>query len=271
MKSNWQRERILIWGKTYPELSKKHIETVCTAGVTDAGRPLRLYPVPFRYLSEQFEKYQWITANVRKNTDDARPESYNIDCESIECGERVSSTMDEWGKRAAAVFANESWQFETMEMLQQAQKLTGESIGVVYPRQIKKIEIVDRGEAEIRSFDEKFRDIQEGLEAQRAQLTLFEQAIPPEMKTLEFLRARVQITWLCHGATCNGHCMQVLDWEVCELQRKCGNEGALKKLEEITNLNHYALRFFLGNLFLYPQSFMIVGLWYPKRSNLLFH
>lgn len=65
--------------------------------------------------------------------------------------------------------------------------------------------------------------------------------------------------------------MQILDWEVCELQRKCGDEDALKKLREITDLSRYNLRFFLGNLFQYPQNFMIVGLWYPRRANLLFH
>ena len=42
--------RVLIWGKTYPELSKKYVETVCTGGVREDGSPIRLYPVPLRYL-----------------------------------------------------------------------------------------------------------------------------------------------------------------------------------------------------------------------------
>jgi hypothetical protein len=32
MKLGYAEHKILIWGKTYPELSKKYIETVCTAG-----------------------------------------------------------------------------------------------------------------------------------------------------------------------------------------------------------------------------------------------
>jgi len=32
MKPGYAEHKILIWGKTYPELSKKYIETVCTAG-----------------------------------------------------------------------------------------------------------------------------------------------------------------------------------------------------------------------------------------------
>lgn len=36
--------RVLIWTKTYPELSTRYIETVCTAGVLEDGSPVR--PVP---------------------------------------------------------------------------------------------------------------------------------------------------------------------------------------------------------------------------------
>ena len=44
---NWysvvrEEKKILIWGKTYPELSTKDLETVCTGGVTEDGRPIRL-------------------------------------------------------------------------------------------------------------------------------------------------------------------------------------------------------------------------------------
>jgi hypothetical protein len=271
MASQGSRERILIWGKTYPELSSKYLETVCTAGVTESGRPVRLYPIPYRYLTEQFSKYQWITASISKNQGDARPESYKIDWDSIECGEEIPTTTDEWGKRAQMLFGNDSWQFETMEKLQDAQKADGKSIGVVVPRQIRKVDIVGRDEAEIKSFDEKVRVLKLRLYAQRAQLTLFEQAVPPEMKNLEFLKARIHIHWLCNSPECKGHKMQVLDWEVCELQRRLGDDAALKKVREITDLSRFALRFFLGNLFLHPHNFMIVGLWYPKRANLLFH
>jgi hypothetical protein len=34
--------RVLIIAKTYPELSSKYGETVCTAGVDEAGHALRL-------------------------------------------------------------------------------------------------------------------------------------------------------------------------------------------------------------------------------------
>lgn len=44
------RERVLITVKTYPTLSRKYGETVCTAGVREDGSWVRIYPVPFRRL-----------------------------------------------------------------------------------------------------------------------------------------------------------------------------------------------------------------------------
>src|SRR5690349_10297784 len=62
MSGAWERRRILIWGKTRPELSRNYRETVCTGGVfEDSGRLVRLYPIPLRYLDDEkyFKKYQW--------------------------------------------------------------------------------------------------------------------------------------------------------------------------------------------------------------------
>jgi len=44
------RERLLITVKTYPTLSRKHGETVCTAAVRSDGSWVRLYPIPFRLM-----------------------------------------------------------------------------------------------------------------------------------------------------------------------------------------------------------------------------
>lgn len=270
MKPSYSRERILIWAKTYPELSKRYLETVCTAGMLESGKPLRLYPIPYRYLSgeqEQFKLYQWVTAGIIKNPDDPRPESYKIDCDSIESGDVILPTKDEWGKRSEWMFRDPSWQFESVEELQRSQEENGTSIGVVAPREIRRVEIVERSEEEAKSFDQKFREVKRIHDARRAQIDMFEQAIPPEMKKLEFVKCRVQVSWLCKSSTCNGHRMQVLDWGLCELQRREGDEAALDRMKELCRLDIYDLKFFLGNLFLHPVSFMIVGMWYPKRQD----
>src|SRR6056297_1511649 len=72
------KERILITVKTYPTLSKKYGETVCTAGIREDGSWVRLYPVPFRRLedTEQYRKYDWIELGLVRQTSDCRPESH---------------------------------------------------------------------------------------------------------------------------------------------------------------------------------------------------
>lgn len=69
---------ILIAVKTYPTLSETYDELVCTAGFLEDGSWIRVYPVPYRKLeyADQYEKWQWITIDVVKNTKDFRKESY---------------------------------------------------------------------------------------------------------------------------------------------------------------------------------------------------
>jgi hypothetical protein len=86
------------------------------------------------------------------------------------------------------------------------------------------------------------------------------------MKNLGYVDSRIAVTWRCHGSDCNLNTMQILDWGVIELQRKVGLEKAREKVESISDLNRYALKFFLGNLHNHPTAFTIVGLWYPARQ-----
>jgi hypothetical protein len=94
---------------------------------------VRLFRIPFRYLSQGFEKYQWITASICKSPVDSRPESFRINCNSIECGKKIPTTRDEWAKRACVMFRDDSWQFPTVEAPFEAQRTRGTSIGVVAP------------------------------------------------------------------------------------------------------------------------------------------
>lgn len=54
--------KVLITVMTYPHPSRGYQELVCTAGVTESGEWIRLYPVDYRYREQhqQFKKYQWI-------------------------------------------------------------------------------------------------------------------------------------------------------------------------------------------------------------------
>jgi hypothetical protein len=84
MFSHWKNERVLIVVRTYPTPANRGIEVSCTAGISQDGRWVRLFPLPYRLLKAQqkFAKYQWIEANLKK-ANDSRPESFNIDPDSI--------------------------------------------------------------------------------------------------------------------------------------------------------------------------------------------
>jgi hypothetical protein len=70
--------KVLITVKTYPTISAKYDELVCTAGFREDGTWIRIYPISFRKKSyhEQYKKYDWIEVDLVKNEGDFRPESF---------------------------------------------------------------------------------------------------------------------------------------------------------------------------------------------------
>lgn len=98
---------VLITVKTYPLPSNKYGELVCTAGFLHDGKWIRIYPVPFLDLpyEKQYSKYQWITLDLVKNTDDFRPESYRPrkGAEYIQIGKQIN-TDNYWEERKKYAF-----------------------------------------------------------------------------------------------------------------------------------------------------------------------
>lgn len=95
------KERLLITVKTYPTLSRKHGETVCTAGICEDGSWVRLYPVPFRRLDEeeQYRKFDWVELETRKSTSDHRPETrHPTDAKDIQPVDHLG-TEEGWKER----------------------------------------------------------------------------------------------------------------------------------------------------------------------------
>ena len=264
-------KRVLIIAKTYPELSSKYVETVCTAAVDEQGKPYRLYPIPYRYLSGplQFGRYQWIEAPLTKSADDSRPESFRIDVDRLQVGEVVPTTYDEWGRRREFVFKSPDWIFSSMLSLQSAQKLNGTSLAFIYPAEVRTVRIRRRDKLDQDSFKQKLDRFKAENSAERDQLTLFDSLTPAEMKELQYIGERVSVEWICSDLDCAGHEMQILDWEICELARREGSEAAKAKVEELLCAT-YRTGFMLGNFNAYRHNFAIIGLWYPKRSEMLF-
>lgn len=98
--------KVLIAVKTYPTLSTKYDELVCTAGFLEDGRWVRIYPIPFRKLEyeKRYSKYDWVEIDLVKNVSDFRPESHKP--WSIESAFNVVghvNTNDSWQQRKEIV------------------------------------------------------------------------------------------------------------------------------------------------------------------------
>jgi hypothetical protein len=207
-----------------------------------------------------------MTAAIGHNPRDMRPESYRIDCDSIETGELIPPDDEEWFRRSEILFQQGSWQFDSVDELMVAQERTKQSLGVVVPKEIISVELHRRPDDELHSFEEKKAAVQKLYKADREQLRLFEELMPSEMKDLEFQQTRIYVQW--RSSSDKIHRMQIMDWEVGELQRKVGDQKALTHIRSILNLETHAIRFFLGNIFLHPNRFTIVGIWRPKRMSM---
>lgn len=105
---NTEKERILVTVKTYPTLSKKYGETVCTAGVREDGTWVRIYPVPFRRLEaqEQYRKYDWIECRLIRNKRDQRPESFRPYGQSDLLPVGHIATSHRWRERRRILLGN---------------------------------------------------------------------------------------------------------------------------------------------------------------------
>jgi hypothetical protein len=104
-----ERKRVYITVKTYPTLSEKYDELVCTAGICEDGSWIRLYPLPFRKLDneQKYRKYQWIEADVERNTSDFRPESYKVlNINNIKVFSSKTTRID-WEERKRTLFKSE--------------------------------------------------------------------------------------------------------------------------------------------------------------------
>ena len=101
--------KVLIAVKTYPTLSDKYDELVCTAGFKEDGTWVRIYPIPFRKLDyeKRYRKYDWVEVDLKKNTSDFRLESYkpqSLDTDFKIVGQL--NTDDSWRLRKEIVLQN---------------------------------------------------------------------------------------------------------------------------------------------------------------------
>jgi hypothetical protein len=255
-------ERILITVKTYPTLSRKYGETVCTAGVREDGSWVRIYPVPFRRLDqdEQYVKFDWVECRLIRNTSDPRPETFRpVDENELRPVAHID-TSDKWRERRAILLKTARVYTNMDELIDQA-KANQASLAVFKPTKILDFVWEDDERAWDPNRVRQMRELssQYDLFADNAWRETF-RVIPklPYSFSYKFADAAGRQSKL-----------QVLDWETGALFWKCARDGgeadALKKVRQkyLDSFREKDLHFFLGTTqqfhFVAPNPWVIIG------------
>lgn len=226
-------ERILITVKTYPTLSSKYAELVCTAGVNDHGDWRRIYPVCFRQLQDdsQYQKYQWIEADIEKSTTDRRPESFKIvNPNSLRLIGNPLSTAHKWDARKDVFQSKVALELDLAKLFARAHA-NEQSLAHFQPTKWLGF-VVEQVE---REWNAKKLAL---LEAERKQQDLFkdEKTLEEELKLVKKLPYK--FSYRIRDAKGKESKMMIEDWEIGALYWNClkrahGDEDvAVQKVRE---------------------------------------
>ncbi len=266
-------EKILITVKTYPTLSTKYDELVCTAGFKEDGSWIRIYPIPFRKKSyvERYKKYQWIELDVVKNDKDFRPESYRP--VSVDTPIKIIGsigTENNWKKRKEICLRNVEYSMDKL-ISKSKNKNNPISLAVFKPFEILDF-IIEPTEKE---WDKKKL---KNIIAKRSQLNLFEENLENTFK--EVRKLPYKFFYLFKDIEGKESKLMVEDWELGQLYWNCLKQNLnneQKALEDVRKkcfdqlAKERDLYFFLGTTMAYhfrsKNPFMIIGLFYPPKEN----
>lgn len=258
------KERVLITVKTYPTLSRKYGETVCTAGIRADGSWVRIYPVPFRRLSEteQYSKYDWVDCKLVKSKTDPRPETRNpTDFNELMPVGHID-TADNWRDRRKILLRTAAVETR-LQLLIEAAKANRASLAVFKPAKVLDFFIED----EEREWD--VAKVSE-MRAKSKQVELFSDERWRE--TFDIIpKLPYSFSYRFVDADGRESTLQILDWEIGALFWNCvrhceGDEAAaLERVRSkyLTQFLKTDLHFFLGTTQQYhqvaPNPWVIIG------------
>ncbi len=251
--------RLLVTVKAYPSVSTKYNELVCSAGITDAKRWVRLYPVPYRDLpsDKHFEKYDIVEVDaVRRETyKDDRPESWQPIPETMRIVGHVDVKHGNWDARMEWIKPTLLPGFAHLQDLQEKDNV---SLGAFKPSRILDVKVIPD--------DEKWSVAQMN--------TINQGDLFSKKEPLEKVPYRFQLGFLDERG--KDHWLSVIDWEFYQLWRKerdrLGNKekaaDQVKKKLQFVSAPDKDLILFVGNLAnpAMRKSFLILGCCYPKAS-----
>ena len=263
--------KVLIAVKTYPTLSSKYEELVCTAGFREDGTWIRLYPVPFRKLDygSQYKKCKWIEIDAVKITSDFRKESFrpvNIETQP-EILESID-TSNNWRERKRLVLKNVYTDLQVL-INESKEDSIATSLAVFKPSKI--IDFYFK-ECEREWDKDKLSQLQQG--------NLFE-----EQSDSKKIVKKLPYNFYFRFQDINGKesSLMIEDWEVGALFWNClrnSNNDELIALQKVKMkyFDDFAktkdLYFFLGTSLVsharrFTNPFMIIGTFHPKIETQL--
>lgn len=258
-----ERAEVLITVKASPEPSEAHGDTVCVAGVRLDVYPhkwIRLYPVPFRWLSSdrQFDKFEAISVDLLQPHNDNRAESYRIDGESVERSNRKVGNGPARGAILEPLIGPSMCDLVDGVHADP----TAQSLGLVRARQLTDVYVKPHPGWST----EQQRKIDQG----QAQMLFGEP--PPPLIAPPFLTG---FKYKCDRATCRGHEQRNLDWEATALQLNLRRLSPPSQIQAIRQryldercAPDKAVHFFVGNMG-HPtkrRSFSILGVYGPPKQ-----
>ncbi len=259
------KEHVLITVKTYPTISRRYDELVCTAGLRSDGSWIRIYPVQFRQWDSQYKKFQWIEIDLIENPSDRRVESYKpLSPDSISLLDTIG-TANEWLERKQYVLEKGTVYTDLDELIQLNKD------GKLSLATFKPTRIVDLCIQEVdREWDcEKLKVLKE----KSKQGDLFSDT-PEYFRVADKLPFKFSYKFSDEKGKLST--MMIEDWEIGALYWRClkkhgGDEG--KAVEDVRNkyLVEFAqnrdVYFFLGTTLKYDgwahNPFLIIGVFAP--------
>ncbi len=272
--------KVLLLIKTYPTLSKKYSELVCTAGITEDFRWIRIYPIPFRLLEyeKKYQKYQWVDMDLIKNSSDPRPESYKIkNINTIKLLDKID-TKNKWELRKRIILDNLVIYKNLDEIIEKANK---NELSLVLFKPSKIIDFVIE-----KSEDDWDSNLVKKINSDIKQPTLFDTEEELRAKeTFELVKkVPYKFSYKFTDETGKENCLMIEDWEIGQLYWNClkySNNNAKVAIEKVkqtylTEFQKKDLYLFLGTTRQFhgwaKNPFVIIGVFYPPygSSNSLF-
>lgn len=254
----WVKKRVTVITKAYPEPSRKHGDVACTAGITEDGEWIRMYPIDIRHFvgENKISKFDVIEVECEKDTGEklGRKESHKIRPDSIKIVDRsLTQPNVDWIRRNALLLPKLNTSIESLQELYGQDKT---SLGLIRPKQI--VDFIKTQELQ------KYEN-----NSWSYTLTLDGQKIPHVTQIPHIFK----YVFTCPGCKGSEHTMQCEDWELFASYRSWGNnytdlETLWAKLKEKYfdwMLKERDLYFVMGMYSQYPTWF-IIGIYYPPKK-----